>query len=253
MEVALIAPVPLLDTTECQKYHMVLPAVVGNWEYAEFYKRLGLKEGYYVILDNGAWEGASLSSTELMNMAYRFHVQEVVVPDIINGQPEDTLTMMRTFFNSAAVSGTYYGDWPRPAYAAVVHGSSITEAKDFVDIVASEFPQITVFSLAKKLPRFCNHWNARGRIAEHIRHTYGDRFQIHLLGYNEHIPGELDIPARSIDMTTPYTCSFKDKELGVLDEIHVPRPGNYFSLGQDAFNMKKLLYNIELVVGKADR
>jgi hypothetical protein len=253
MEIALIAPVPLLDTTEWQKYHMMLPAVVGNWEYDEFYKRLGRKEGCYVILDNGAWEGVSLSATELMNMAYRFHVQEVVVPDIINGQPEDTLDMINVFFKSAAVAGTFYGDWPQPKWAAVVHGSTIEEAKDFIDIVAKQFPQISVFALAKKLPQFCQNWNTRGGLASYIRSAYGDRFEIHLLGYNEHIPSELDIRARSIDMTTPYTCSLKGKGLGVLDEVQVPRPKDYFSLGPESFNMSDLRYNIELVVGRTDR
>jgi hypothetical protein len=95
MEVALIAPTPLLWTVgSMTRYHMVLPEVlVASEDYRTFYRgSVG-----YKILDNGVSEtGRPLAPTELMDLALSQQVDEIVVPDIM-GNADGTIELAEQF------------------------------------------------------------------------------------------------------------------------------------------------------------
>lgn len=81
MQVAEIVPVSCLDMIADRKYHMCLAQLVlKNKEYADFYRRMA-DEGKYVILDNGAAEGESLSFEDLYKAYELIEPSEIILPD----------------------------------------------------------------------------------------------------------------------------------------------------------------------------
>lgn len=82
-KIAQIVPVLHLEQIEDNHYHMCLAHLVGNKKYAEFYKRMS-SEGKFVLMDNGAAEGAQLPVDELLKMYEVIKPTEIVLPDTLN-------------------------------------------------------------------------------------------------------------------------------------------------------------------------
>jgi hypothetical protein len=252
VNIALIAPYSMLAYCDNMQYQMMLPdAAVGSPPYRRRYKRYGSNSAKYLMLDNGAWETEAFPPNDLVSLGIDFQAQEIILPDVISPDPWETTRAMDNFFARAnldilSASGRY------PKLAAVVHGRSIVQAKNFVNVVADKYAErIGTFCIAKKLPDHCEDVDARAKVAQYILDHYLGGYDIHLLGYNEHIPGELDIPARSMDATTPFTWTLGGFHM--YEGTEVQRPVDYFRLPATAFSRSLLQENIAAFVDRAAR
>lgn len=244
MQICLIAPVSMLDTCIGMPYQMVIPEGLAYAEYQQYFRSMAqpLKPPIFkktVMLDNGAWETETASPTLLVDMALDFGVTEVIVPDVITSEPNSTLELMERFFSTISPEILLEHQL---RYAAVIHGSSLEDCKFFIDVVAEEFPFISTLCAAKKLPEHCNDSEIRLEIGEFLYETYEERFDYHLLGYNEHLRSEMLTRARSLDTTAPFTCALEGHT--IYDDIRVPRPPGYFGLAREAFDEQLVHHNI---------
>lgn len=83
--IAHIVPVASLHITEDNQYHMCLAHLVKeSFEYGVFYANLKDKnKGHFVLMDNGAAEGAQLDPHQLVDMYGRINPDEIVLPDTL--------------------------------------------------------------------------------------------------------------------------------------------------------------------------
>lgn len=77
---------------------VIAPTYLKYPAYAEFYKR-ERQEGAYTILDNGAFEGELVSTSDLLGIIEELKPDEVVAPDII-GDKNATLSVANEFMNA---------------------------------------------------------------------------------------------------------------------------------------------------------
>lgn len=78
-----IVPIRYLNLIKGQPYHMALAhLVLKSEEYAKFYRNEQY-QGSFVIMDNGACEGAQLSNEDLLNAARKVNPSELVLPDVL--------------------------------------------------------------------------------------------------------------------------------------------------------------------------
>jgi hypothetical protein len=86
MEVATIVPVPYLNLVENYTYHLALTHILKqSKKYSDFYKKQSEK-GAYVIVDNGAAEGACEPIETILEYAENIDANEIVLPDHIYDQ-----------------------------------------------------------------------------------------------------------------------------------------------------------------------
>jgi hypothetical protein len=183
---------------------------------------------------------------ELMQLGWEHCVDEVVVPDVISNNAQATIHAMHKFFE-------YVDPWPEwsPRFAAVVHGSTVTEAMSFVDYVAEAFPLISTLSLAKKLPEHTCDLTARTILTQYIKDTYGSKFDVHFLGYNPQLPQEIQtLGVRSMDTAAPYSVAYKTygADFQMSEHVRCPRPPNYFQLPASEFDPEMVERNIHYIV-----
>jgi hypothetical protein len=83
MEFCLIAPISSLELDDGE-YHLTLAQyMLKSEKYFKFYRKK-IKEGHYVILDNGAAEqGASIDMKVLIKIVEKLRPNEVVAPDVL--------------------------------------------------------------------------------------------------------------------------------------------------------------------------
>jgi hypothetical protein len=254
MDVALIAPVCFLHYTETSNIQMMLPAC-REPEYLSHYRRLASQNfpDYYVMLDNGAWEKDPLPTGDLIAAGWRFQVQEVVVPDVIN-DPKRTIWAMQKFFTRFNDFRPASGGW-RPHFVAVAHGRSPEQAKEFIKTVEDEFPFIDTISAGRAFTRACGNRYARATLAEWVMSNYPGRFWFHLLGYNDAWHGELKACqglVRSVDTVAPFTAAYYHIKLKDVTETNTPRPSGYFNIPEHRFDPKLVEDNIKQLIGEAN-
>lgn len=80
--VAHIVPVSHLDDTRDMQYHMCLAHLVKDQRYQEHFAKMA-SEGRFVLMDNGAAEGAQLKPDALIEMYQKIHPTEIVLPDTL--------------------------------------------------------------------------------------------------------------------------------------------------------------------------
>lgn len=117
--VAMIPPVPDIHWTSLMTFHLCeAPIVLDSREYTKYY-RWHTDRGHYLIIDNGASVGGTVTDNELVKAATRVNADEVVVPDRM-ADPEVTLQRAEKFLSehlNAANSlmlvpqGTNFDEW----------------------------------------------------------------------------------------------------------------------------------------------
>lgn len=91
MKVATILPQHYLHICEDEDYLMALAHLInkpGMENYTSFFKRKGLDENSYLIMDNGVIEGDPRPISELLDKALQIHANELILPDSFRNSKE---------------------------------------------------------------------------------------------------------------------------------------------------------------------
>lgn len=196
MYIAEIVPVNFLHLTENHSFHMCLAhLVLKNDRYAEFYRRMS-DEGKYVIMDNGACEGESLSDDELFEAYDRVNPAEIILPDILK-DAEGTMKRSSDFYNKVCSS--------KYNIMIVPQGEDLRSWTACAEKMANEIPHHCI-----GIPKWLGSIRPANRVAAAL---YIDDLteQIHLLGCSEppmviQMSGILSEKIRSCDSAFAYLC-----------------------------------------------
>jgi hypothetical protein len=253
IQIALIPPGSLAAIfTEGRLFQMALAGVLCDdvqpqLAYREFYGQASKQRSTHWLLDNGAWESATLGSQELLEVARRYRATEIMAPDVINDPHatwEKTTAFMKVHRDST------YPLERKPRVAAIAHGSTVGQALDFVGM-ASGLHQIKTIAIGRAFSRKVGNPTARLELALQIKKRYGDQFQIHLLGFSDEWPTELQHCAshpgliRSLDTIAPFSYAYYGYPIEAAGRVSVPRPDNYFSLDLGDFPDNLINLNIK--------
>lgn len=119
-KLAHILPRDLLEMTVNNQYHMSLAhLVISDEKYRNFYKRM-VACGRYVLMDNGAAEGAQLRNEELLKCWIALRPTELILPDTLCDK-DDTL-------RKVGEAIPYFKSWGVDSYfMAVPQGKTLEE------------------------------------------------------------------------------------------------------------------------------
>lgn len=243
MRVALITPTAHLKDVPDTGYHMVLPQeVMSDPGYADFYRHAS----GYIILDNGAAEGAPVSFGELLDVAYDIGVNEIVCPDVM-GHTEGTIQMSREFLDYVRNNRPQAFDAFK--FGLVLQGKSMSEVlkchnaygyyKVFSDCTVCYVPRILANNIQK---------NFRVNFMEAIDQGHVDRHlqEYHALGATHHMKEATllaDTSIRGIDTSQPAVLTHYGIDMSSGDTTARGRKPDFFEAELDRDLLKK---NVEL-------
>lgn len=238
IRLALIPPYRNVNIVQRTDYQLLLPQCLSNGRYVRAYQR-ARHNGSYMILDNGVAEGLETDPGELVELARRMMVNEVVIPDTI-GDAEATLKQAYTF-KDAPYEFNYMG---------VVQGSSFGECTDCIKGFKA-MKYITTLGIPRHLLDIGE--GMRFSLVDYIRLKYGSDYAIHLLGMNRKYTNELisygsayrAFNVRGIDTSTPFIYAMHGAALTDYKML-LERPEDYFDRSID----NKDLNYINLVIMK---
>lgn len=186
-KIAQIVSVPHLEQIESNHYHMCLAHLVGqNLKYGEFYRCMS-ENGKFVLMDNGAAEGAQLPVEELLKMYEAIEPTEIVLPDTLN-DCVDTLRKTLAFVHE-------YKELPY-RFMGVPQGKDFDEWCACVEVMLRE-PRINTIGVSKFLNIATGDEEIRFHCCAYIQKVasiLGRRdIEIHLLGCDEgpYLVGEM--------------------------------------------------------------
>jgi hypothetical protein len=97
VKLSLITPPAFVEYTELLPGRFCIGSVAArNDRYRDFFKT-SAKQGYHVILDNGAFEKELLNFTELHELACEIGASVVIAPDIYGGDTQESLSLSRDY------------------------------------------------------------------------------------------------------------------------------------------------------------
>jgi hypothetical protein len=194
----------------------------------------------YIIMDNGANEGAAISNTVLAQRAKLVDAHEVVLPDSL-GNYKETLRLASAFIRYYASSNINY--------MGVVHGSTIQQMQTAIDMYATQ-PLVKTLGLPRMYVSRIDR-AVRIDLANWIKETYKERFEIHLLGasaswiqepyYANKYAGHI----RSIDTSLPYNYAFAGVQINDTKRI-IDRTEDYFTRTHVQSALTCIAYNEEV-------
>jgi hypothetical protein len=221
MKLALIPPRISLINTQNTGYHLLLPEHADD-AYYESYYNWRRACGDFLMLDNGIAEGKPTDPEDLLGVAFKYMVNEVVVPDVL-------CDMKATI--QAAWDFEQYADEARSFnYMGVVQGSTLEELLSCMhDFAVMEY--IDTLAIPRHVETTVG-FGTRLRLVEHAFKTYDK--EIHLLGTNPRAMSELRTYAehyrlygvRGIDTASPYYYAMAGQF--IIEENHVARPEGYY-------------------------
>jgi hypothetical protein len=205
LELAVIAPFECLAHTQQQKYHMVLPQLLGQGVYQEFYTTR--PKNNFIMLDNGEAEGVKVKTRDLMKCAELIGANEVVVPDVMgdcNGTMERVVKFKRTAFNN-----------PQYKYMGVVQGQTYAEIAKIIMWYGTQ-DWITTLGLPRWLSDHVEH-DMRITIMRGLGIAIQDGFEaVHALGgarwFREAVHLS-EYPVRSLDTSLPHVMAIEGKNI----------------------------------------
>lgn len=226
MKAALIPPKGCYHTALESDYHLVLAQLRYDKEYLNTYRQEPVG---YIIVDNGAAEGATVCDEELMEAASLFRADEIVVPDVMQNA-EATLQRAEEFM-------TKFGD-AEYRFMLVAQGRTRQEIEKCIKVYRRNWAD-AVIGLPRHLLETLNNLSARVSLLRHIEERYG-QIEVHLLGTNPIHPVEVRRLAaqhpwvRGIDSSMPYNHTIAEDLLELTDIVPSPynlirRPEGYFS------------------------
>jgi hypothetical protein len=246
VKLALIPPVDLLEWTSETTTQLMLPHMLSNPQYEYTYKMHCKDPSQYVILDNGAAESEQVTAWDLIEIATKYQVDELVIPDVI-GNCEATYEMKEAFFRSMKELGYTMGNLGAIEFQYVIQGNSLEDFKqsardaiedDRIDVIAIPRHALAVVS--------GRNGQRRKQLALWIAERTGK--PIHLLGGSPYFPCELrdngkwPSTVRSHDTSAPFNFAFEGKHL--RNGNVVKRPPKYFERPADDFDAEYVFKNV---------
>jgi hypothetical protein len=204
---------------------------------------LNHRRGGFTILDNGVAEAKPASWDELEKMARQYHVNELILPDVM-GDAKATRAAVDAVFDDAWHHTNPYG------LMGVVQGTNTNEIIDLIRYyLGMQGRTLTSIGLPRCLIDTFDLAQARAMVAHWIRNE-DERIPIHLLGTNPNYINELKdfgrnfraMNVRGVDTSAPFVYAAAGKWIG--DSDIVARPDNYFDLERADFDDRLLDMNI---------
>lgn len=244
MHVAIIPPACQLARCLNRRYQMLLPDFAVLEPYNEYYSKFATEQ-YFTILDNGAFESTALKPLDLLELAKKYHVDEVIAPDTI-GNALESLDQLAEFLSQCR-----YGlNVAMPRIMAVVQGTSLDQCKNYIDRVV-RFPVVTTLGIPKHLVATADCRNIRTELVVYISDRYRHLWDLHYLGFVA--PGEMMMGARlgvrSLDTSAPFICAAANLPISPVGApcIIPKRQENYAHLGPEYLDSQLTDANIRRV------
>lgn len=256
MQVCLIPPKGLETFALHSDHHLALamPELLENPAYVNVYER-AYRGGDYIIVDNGAAEGARVTDAELFHAAEVLHAREIVVPDTL-GDWFATVQQCNEFMSTNRMGLEQF----EGNFMFVAQGKSRAQVEQAVRAVV-QYDRVTTIGLPRNLIKFTLNQTIRIDVANWIERTYGERFKIHLLGVDAGNLKEITWASRycahvrSIDSSLPFNYAIAGRDLQrPSDAIQtINRPDQYFDRNWNAAAIRRALIisNIEAFKGWA--
>ena len=250
MKIAFIPPFSHLNTTFRTNYQLMLPQLTYREDYSEVYKYHCDNPNQFVILDNGAAEGIDWEWKSLLEIAYEFDVDEIVLPDTLRDK-DNTIQKAEQFKHH--VEETPDAELNDFKWMFVAQGTTVDE---FVEsgIWAAGQDWITTIGIPRHAltsvedPSRMSH---RSHISNRLTAAGSDK-EIHFLGANKDYPNEVETLAnrgstiqayvRGMDTSMPFNYAFRGIE---CHQAGIGRPDNYFDRGLWEFNQDILEKNLQ--------
>jgi hypothetical protein len=223
-------------------YKLILPQHWNNQHHLEA-SMLNHRRGGFTILDNGVAEAKPVEWDLLLKHARRYHVNEVILPDVM-GDAEATWTAVRAVFNDTWHPTNHFG------LMGVVQGQSTDECFDLVKYyLGMQGCTVTSIGLPRCLIQTLGVAEARYIMAKTIRNL-DDNVAIHLLGtYPGYILELKDLGrnyrglnVRGVDTSAPFVYTRAGEWIG--DGRCVQRQDDYFDMPREHFPEKLRDLNI---------
>lgn len=226
MRAALIPSKGLEATALLSDIHLVLAQELYREEYLQTY--VYAASDHFLILDNGAYEGAVVSPLFLMQRAVALRVNEVVIPDDM-GNADGTIAQAKKFFHWLEGFAM-----PTPMnFMAVLQSTGDAASWQKCITEFAEMPDITTIGIPRHFVDKDRYM--RYQVCAWIKGNHFDeRFNVHLLGTNPKFVTEIATMAnafpwiRSCDSSLPYNYTIAGKRLGALVNRE-ERPDHYFT------------------------
>lgn len=220
MRTAPIVPIRYLDVLEGQPYLMCLAQIaLENEKYKEFYREQS-KQGSFILLDNGAFEGDQVSIDKLVQLAEYIQADELILIDT----PKDYKKNLRTHQESYDAVQSLYGfaGQTKIQLMAVPHGETEKELLESAEkLVKMNIDTLGVSKIW--LEQFGPI--ARSRFVSNITEIIGN-LNLHILGSGQspweahYIAAEHPEIVRGTDSCIPYLFAAN----GEVMKHHSTRP-----------------------------
>jgi hypothetical protein len=221
MKLALIPPKGLEQYALRQDFHLMLAQVNSQVYRSTYLSAISRRD--YVVMDNGAAEGAPVPDLMLLQLARTYRPAELVLPDVLR-QQQQTINRVAAFLR---MIDSNHG----MKYMAVLQGQSYEEIARCAAAFAMH-PEITAVGVPRHLINTLDDITARRRIVSALHKNLADRFELHLLGTNPRFPKEVYYCAkyhpyvRSVDTSMPFNYAIAKQALTPTASIW--RPEGYF-------------------------
>lgn len=235
MKVALIPPLAYLEDTYKTELQLVLPHMMTEPQYAQWYNENATLRSHRFILDNGAAEGVAIDPHKYVDLALSL-ANEVALPDILY----DRIGTIRSSDEFLNIHGYTLLDIGIDI-GYVAQGRNGEDAfRGVEEIVARWNSVITVIYIPRLLIR-PDSLEVRIDLAKRI-HARWPHLAIHFFGMNQLWPGEILMAAtaapfiRSVDTSMPYQFAYaaEPMQLGRTASMReISRPNNYFDINPD--------------------
>lgn len=191
MRVCIISPVPDLERfVGDTRVHLLLAHLFDHPQigerYREFYQRRRERNDY-LILDNGAYEGAALPMPKLLEVARKVNATEVVLPDV-------PFHCRQTIANSSNALGWLmsnggkraYADAGKPRLMIVPHGRTLDQVMTCLTTL-HHATRIAMNALGGPYPSVgvskFHEIGLRGGVLRVLAALDFDAYQVHMLGW----------------------------------------------------------------------
>lgn len=252
MKLAIIPPLcyPFRYNESGDNYQLLLPQLWDKVERRQSYTEaaaLNHRRGGFTILDNGAAEDAPYDWDELLKLARRFHVNEVILPDVL-GDAEKTKAAVDAVFEDTWHPTNHFG------LMGVVQGQTTEECCDLIQhYLGMQGRTLTSIGLPRCLIRTLGVDQARYLLARFIRDR-DESIAIHLLGTSPVYIYELRdfgkhfraLNVRGVDTSAPFVYARAGEYIG--DGNCRSRQNGYFDMERKEFPRKLLDMNIDALV-----
>lgn len=251
MKLALIPPLCYPYQFGHDNYQLLLPQLWDRVEHRQAYTEataLNHRRGGFTILDNGAAEDQMHDWDDLLKLARRFYVNEVVLPDVL-GDAQGTKAAVAKVLEDTWHPTNYFG------LMGVVQGQTMQECYNLIDYYCGlQGRTLTSIGVPRCLINTLDVQAARVHLCEYIR-SRSLHIDIHLLGTNPDYIFELKyfgrdfraLHVRGVDTSAPFVYAWDHQWIGSGGLAR--RPDNYFDKAPEAFSKKLVQQNFDTMAG----